>query len=296
MDMNLQKYVSFVKTVEYGSFTKAAEVLNYSQSGISRMIADLEREWQVTLLERGKGGVRLTSDGMTLMPYAKSLVDEYEKLQMRVDELNGLQSGLIRIGVFSSVATHWLPNILAVFGKQYPNIEYELLLGDYAEIEQWIADGRIDFGFLRLPTDKGFDCIELERDQQMVVLPVDHPLAGAEVFPVEALNDYPFIMLEKGIKAEITNIFLRNHMTPKPKYTIFDDYAAMAMVEKGLGISILPKLILQRVSYRIVTKPLNVEAYRTIGIAMKNRQELSLAAKRFLEYMDYRSQSLQPDI
>ena len=91
-------------------------MLNYSQSGISRMIADLEREWQVTLLERGKGGVRLTSDGMTLMPYAKSLVDEYEKLQMRVDELNGLQSGLIRIGVFSSVATHWLPNILAVFG------------------------------------------------------------------------------------------------------------------------------------------------------------------------------------
>ena len=155
------------------------------------------------------------------------------------------------------MATHWLPNILAVFGKQYPNIEYELLLGDYAEIEQWIADGRIDFGFLRLPTDKGFDCIELERDQQMVVLPVDHPLAGAEVFPVEALNDYPFIM-----------------------------------VEKGLGIAILPKLILQRVSYRIVTKPLNVEAYRTIGIAMKNRQELSLAAKRFLEYMDYRSQSL----
>lgn len=125
----------------------------------------------------------------------------------------------------------------------------------------------------------------------MVVLPVDHPLAGADVFPVEALNDYPFIMLEKGIKAEITNIFLRNHMTPKPKYTIFDDYAVMAMVEKGLGIAILPKLILQRVSYRIVTKPLDVEAYRTIGIAMKNRQELSLAAKRFLEYMDDRYQS-----
>lgn len=125
----------------------------------------------------------------------------------------------------------------------------------------------------------------------MVVLPVDHPLARAKVFPVEALNDYPFIMLEKGIKAEITNIFLRNHMTPKPKYTIFDDYAVMAMVEKGLGIAILPKLILQRVSYRIVTKPLDVEAYRTIGIAMKNRQELSLAAKRFLEYMDDRYQS-----
>ena len=67
MDMNIQKYMAFVKAVEYGSFTKAAEILNYSQSGISRMINDLEKEWQVVLLERRKTGVRLTSDGMKLL-------------------------------------------------------------------------------------------------------------------------------------------------------------------------------------------------------------------------------------
>lgn len=67
MDMNLQKYLSFVKTVEYGSFTKAAEILNYTQSGISRMIADLEKEWGVTLLDRSKYGVKPTSDGMKLL-------------------------------------------------------------------------------------------------------------------------------------------------------------------------------------------------------------------------------------
>ena len=106
MDMNIQKYMSFVKTVEYGSFTKAAEILNYSQSGISRMIGDLEKEWKVVLLERNKGGVKLTSDGLRLLPCAKNLVAEYEKLQMQVNELNGMQSGLIRIGTFSSVATH----------------------------------------------------------------------------------------------------------------------------------------------------------------------------------------------
>lgn len=60
MDMNIQKYMAFAKTVEYGSFTKAAEVLNYSQSGISRMINNLEKEWSVSLLERGRAGVRLT--------------------------------------------------------------------------------------------------------------------------------------------------------------------------------------------------------------------------------------------
>lgn len=73
MDMNIQKYVAFVKTVEYGSFTKAAEILNYSQSGISRMINDLEKEWKVVLLERGKSGVKLTSDGTKLLPHAKSV-------------------------------------------------------------------------------------------------------------------------------------------------------------------------------------------------------------------------------
>ena len=61
---------------------------------------------------------------------------------MQVDELNGLQSGLIRIGTFSSVATHWLPGIIKRFQKIYPNIEYELLLGDYSEIEAWITEVR----------------------------------------------------------------------------------------------------------------------------------------------------------
>ena len=87
MDMNIQKYMSFVKTVEYGSFTKAAEILNYSQSGISRMIGDLEKEWKVVLLERNKGGVKLTSDGLRLLPYAKNLVIEYEKLQIAILDL-----------------------------------------------------------------------------------------------------------------------------------------------------------------------------------------------------------------
>ena len=252
------------------------------------MIADLEQECNVSLLQRGRQGVVLTSSGMELFPYAVNLCQEFDKLQMKIDDMNGIQSGIIRIGTFSSVATHWLPNIIAVFEQDYPNIEFELLMGDYEEIEQWIADGRVDFGFLRLPTHKTFDTIELQKDQQMVVLPKDHPLAHAEKFPVKSLQDDPFIMLEKGTKAEITEIYLKNGLTPKPKYTTFDDYAALSMVEKGLGIAILPKLILQRVSYDVVVKPLDVEAYRTIGVAMKSEKELSLAAQRFLEYLDCR--------
>ncbi len=291
MDMNILKYMAFIRTVEYGSFTKAAEILNYSQSGISRMIHDLEREWNVILLERSRAGVQLTSDGMKLLPYAKNLCSEYQKLQMQVDELNGLQSGLIRIGTFSSVATHWLPNIIREFQRDYPNIDYELLLGDYTEIEEWIADGRVDCGFLRLPTRGDFETIFLERDNLLVVLPENHPMADCKQFPVTALCNDPFMLLEKGARAEVSEIFERCNLTPKVHFTTWDDYAIMSMVESGLGISILPQLILKRIPYRIIVKELDIPAYRDIALALRDKKNASLAVKRFLEYLQFRNRA-----
>ena len=87
MDSNLQKYRAFAAAVEQGSFTKAAQVLNYTQSGVSRMISDLEREWGLVLLERGKSGVRLTGDGRKLLPLVRNICGEYEKLLSRVNEM-----------------------------------------------------------------------------------------------------------------------------------------------------------------------------------------------------------------
>ncbi len=288
MDMNILKYMAFIKTVEYGSFTKAAEILNYSQSGISRMINDLEKEWKITLLERNRAGVKLTSDGSKLLSHAKSLCDEYQKLQMQVDDLHGVQSGIIRIGTFSSVATHWLPNIIKAFQKDYPGIDYELLLGDYTEIEEWISEGRVDCGFLRLPTKPDFETVLLARDHLLAILPENHPLTQYDKVPVAALCDEPFMLLEKGAKAEVSEIFERNHLTPRVHFTTWDDYAVMSMVESGLGISILPQLILKRVPYHIVSKELDVPAYRDIALALRDKKSSSLAVKRFLEYLQYR--------
>lgn len=287
--MNIQKYMAFIKTVEHGSFTKAAEALSYSQSGISRMIGDLEKEWKVSLLERGRTGVKLTSDGLTLLPYAKSVCDEYAKLQMQVDELAGLQSGLIRIGTFSSVATHWLPNIIREFQKSYPNIGYELLLGDYTEIENWILAGRVDCGFLRLPTHPELETTFLEQDRLLVVLPETHSLVNCERFPVAALCDYPFLLLEKGARADVSEVLEKWNISPKIHFTTWDDYAIMSMVESGLGISILPELILRRIPYQIVAKELEVPAYRKICLAMRDKKTTSLAVKRFWDYLPYRN-------
>lgn len=288
MEMNILKYMAFIKTTEYGSFTKAAEVLHYSQSGISRMIGDLEKEWRVTLLERSRWGVSLTSDGSRLLARAQKLCEEYRKLQMEVDDLHGVQSGLIRIGTFSSVATHWLPNIIKAFQKDHPNIDYELLLGDYAEIEEWIAEGRVDCGFVRLPARPAFETIPLARDDLLAVLPEGHPLAESERVPASTLCSEPFILLERGARTDVTEIFEREGLSPRVRFTTWDDYAIMSMVESGLGISILPELILRRIPYRIVAKKLAVPAYREIGLALRERESTSLAVKKFIEYLPFR--------
>lgn len=289
MASNIQKYMAFLTAVEYESFTKAAEILQYSQSGISRMIRDLEDEWNVTLLERGKSGVRLTSDGIRLLPYIKNICSDYQKLQTQVDELNGLQSGIIRIGTFTSVSSHWIPNIINMFQKDYPNIDYELLQGDYSEIENWIMEGRVDCGFLRLPTNLPLETFSLEQDELLIVLPEAHPLAHCDVFPMQALENSPFLILEKDNNTEISEIFKRNNLTPNIRLTTWDDYAIMSLVESGFGISILPRLILHRIPYRIVTKSLEIPEYREIGLAIREWKTSSLAVKHFMKYIEYRN-------
>ncbi len=287
MDMNILKFMAFTKTVECGSFTKAAELLNYSQSGISRMIGDLEKEWNVSLLERNRTGVKLTSDGIRLLPFAKAVCEEYTKLQMQVDDINGLQSGLIRIGTISSIATHWLPNIVAEFQKEYPNIEFELLLGYYWDIEEWLAQGRVDCGFLRLPTKSDFETQFIAADKWLCVLPKNHPLCENEKVSVADICKYPFILLERGEKADISDIFEKCGLKPDIRFTTTDDYATMSMIEKGLGISIMPELILRRTPYKLITKELNVPAFRELGFAVRDRRTASLAVKRFMEYLKY---------
>lgn len=285
MDNNLQKYIAFVKTVEMGSFTKAALALNYFQSSVSKMIQDLEKEWHMTLLERDRSGVHLTGSGAQLLPYARTLIDDYNRLLAHVNELNGVLTGTIRIGTFSSAAIHWLPEIIAEFQKDYPGIEYELLLGDYDEIERWIDNGRVDLGFLSLPATKDFDVFSLRCDEYMIVLPENHRLASCREIDIRQLEGEPFMLLEHGGRTEVTKLLEQSLVHPHIKFTTWEDFAIMSMVEKGLGVSILPQMILQRIPYRIAIRPMLKPFYREIGIAVKNQKHLSPAVRTFMEYI-----------
>ena len=282
MDVGVQKSLAFVETVDQGSFTRAAEKLHYSQSGISRMIRDLETEWKVTLLERGKGGVKLTSDGMKLLPFARSVCAEVEKLQVQVDELSGLRAGLIRVGALSAAAAGLLPGWVEAFLREHPNIDFELLVGEQREIEEWIFSGRVDLGVLDLPADPELETVFLEQDPLLAVLPEGHPDALGEVFPISGFMDEPFLLLEKENRAEASRLLESCGVTPHVRFTTWDEQTILSMVERGLGVSILPALALKRCPWRVAARRLDVPAYRNLGIALRSRKTASLAVKSFL--------------
>ncbi len=288
MDNPLLKYLAFVKTVERGSFTRAAQEMDYAQSSISKMVADLEAEWGMTLLERSKSGVHLTSAGEQVLPFLRKVLSTHQELEGQINRMNGSETGIVRIGTFASVAIHWLPNIFAAMQKDFPGIEYEMLLGDYEEVEHWIGEGRVDCGFLRLPTLPKFDTMLLKQDEYKVVLPLGHPLAKKEAVAIENLNGLPFLLLEHGGKTEVSDLLERSNVHPDIRFITWEDFAIMAMVEKGMGVSILPDMILRRIPYDLAICSLTEPYFRPIGLAMKNQGSLAPAVRKFIDYLPFR--------
>lgn len=289
MDMNLLKYMAFIKTVECGSFTRAAEALSYSQSGISRMVSDLEAEWKVSLLTRSRAGVLLTSDGIKLLAYAKKLCEDYDQLQAQVDALSGLQSGILRIGAFSSAAALWLPGSIRTFQTLYPKIDFEILTGDDDDVEEWICEGRVDFGFLQLPARAELETEFIEQDPLLAVLAQAHPLAACKKVSLADLCGEPFILLERRRKNDVAELFERCGLTPDVRITTPDDDTILSMVESGIGISVLPQMRLKRCPYRVAARELDVPAYRNIGLAMRDKRAASHAVKVFLTHFQART-------
>ncbi len=290
LDMNIQKHLAFVKTVELGSFTKAAEALSYSQSGISRMIADLETEWQLSLLERGRAGVRLTADGQALLPYAQRLCEAYEAIQSEVDRLCGLETGRLRIAAIPAAASHWLPNILREFQRDCPGVEYELLPGDSAAVEALLTGGRADCGFLSLPASPELDTIFLEQNQLLAILPEQHPLAAHARVPLSALSGLPFLLFHTGGRPGIAALFAKQRLPLTVRLETSDPQTVLSMAEAGLGVGILPELLLGHSTYRVSAKALDAPVYQKLGLALRDRATAPAAVRKFLEYLPYRTQ------
>ena len=132
--MNLAKYQALLSVVESGSLTAAAAQLGLTQSAVSHSINSLEEELGFAVIKRSRAGVRLTNEGERLLPAVRGLLNSAEQLNQVTASIRGLDSGLVRIGAFTSVAVHWLPGVLKEFQRDYPRVDFRLLNGDYHDV------------------------------------------------------------------------------------------------------------------------------------------------------------------
>ncbi|MGG3467630.1 LysR family transcriptional regulator [Neobacillus pocheonensis] len=283
--MSLAKFEVFSTVVELGSLTEASVKLGLTQSAVSHAIASLESEWGFSILSRGRNGIHLTSNGELVLQYIREVLKWNEQLVQQIAGINGLEVGTVRIGTFSSVTIQWLPEFMSHFNESHPSIEVKLLEGDYDEIEHWISSGAVDFGFLSLPTLKSFEVIPLKKDKIVTIVPDSHHLAHLSEVCFEQIKDELFIMPKISCDNDVRRILKENNVTATIKYELEDDQAIISMVQNGMGISILPEMVVNRVPKSVRILGLEGDHYRSIGIAATSFKNMSPAARKFVKYI-----------
>ncbi len=282
--MDTKKLEVFEKIVELSSLSLAAEELGLTQSGVSHILAALEEEFGFALLKRSRVGARLTTEGERLMPFVRDILRSQEQMEEVAAEMRGLAVGKVRIGTFTSVAVHWLPGMLQEFGKLYPQVEFKLFNGDYHDVDRWLTDGSVDLGFITLPTSLRCECIPLREDPLLAVLPEDHPLAEREVCPVREVAEEPFITLLETSDNDSRRALEAAGVRPNVRFTTKDDYAIIAMVRQGLGVSIMPKLLLEGQLDGVAVRPLSPPSSRTLALAVAAGGRAGPATRRFADF------------
>jgi DNA-binding transcriptional LysR family regulator len=279
------KYKVFHAVVERGSLTRAAETMNLTQSGVSHAIASLEEEFGFQLLTRDRTGIVLTSNGERVLARIRETLQAEERLRQEIAAIQGLELGSVKIGTFTSVSSQWLPGVMKEFQVCHPSLEIQLAEGDYDEIERWILDGTVDFGFVSLPAGRSFDVIPLVRDELFCILPRDHPLGLKKMIDFRRIETEPFIITKWGNNDEVRRMLTEHRVKPQIRYEVTEDQAIIAMVQNGLGISILPKMVLRGHERNVRIVRLEKPVYRTIGVALNVMKHASPAALKFLEFL-----------
>ena len=276
----------FLTVAETGSFRQAAERLGYTQAGISYIIAAMEEAIGLRLFTREHGGVRLTQDGRELLPQIRQLSEWERHFRQTIDEISGLEKGLIRVQIFDSISVHWIPGIVQHFHHDYPGIEIELISEeDSQRAAQMLENGEVDCGFFLSDLTSRLDVFPLLKDPLIAVVGPDHMLADQDRFPLADLGRYPFIAMKYDDHTGVKKLFEHRNIIPDTAFYMDNDYAAMAMVSRGLGYGIFPKLLLRNVPYKLHFLPFDEPQYRTICIGTRSFKNCSRACAKFIEYV-----------
>ncbi len=282
--MTLLTYQVFKTVADIGSFHRAAEILGLTPSAISHAISSMESELGFSVLTRSKNGVTLTNYGEHLLPYVNAVLNSDESLQQFIAETNGLKTGKVKIGVFSSVCTNWLPDIMSSFEEKYPEIEIEVFQGSYDEVSYWIKNGVVDLGFLSVSAAKDIPIEPLCEDPLLCILPKGTKHKG-DYIEIEEMRNYQFVTQREGTDADIQNFLKENRLTVQSNYHVVDDLSTVRLVEKGFGICLMPKLCMNDIQYDVDIYPLKGNPCRIIGIAAMNPDFMAPAVRTMYNHI-----------
>jgi DNA-binding transcriptional LysR family regulator len=273
----------FVALAENGSFTAAGTCLSMTQSAVSHALASLEAELEMLLIDRSRPGISVTAFGERILVYAREMLRYEEAIRQEAAAAKGLAIGRLRIGSISSVATRWLPGLLAAFQRRYPGIDTVVFEGTDQEVQQWLTSRTVDVGLLALPV-VGVAFSVIGEDELCAVLPADHALTQQVAVRVEQLAQEPFIMPQGGCEPLIRHVFGVGGTAPNVQYNVREMSTTIAMVQEALGVTLVPTLALPQHLTNVQVLPLDPSIRRQLALAVLTFEQMSPALIAFVQH------------
>lgn len=282
--MESKKLEALLMAVDLGSFTKAAEVLGYTQSGLTHMMNSLEKEVGFTLLERGRSGVRLTEEGERIAPAVHEFLQANARLDSVIEQVASSRTEIIRVSAYASIAMHWLPGIIQRFREECPDVDVDIRMADHVDVPyELLAQGKMD-AILVSPQDEGqYEWVHLADDPMFAVLPKDFDTQGMTAFPLAAFEARDFIMPSQGFDKDIMRIFNRIGVKPHILPTWVDDPTVISMVSHGLGVSMMTELTVRGRTDGVKLLPVEPASSRELGLAVRSLDAASDGLRHFID-------------
>ncbi|WP_089982323.1 LysR family transcriptional regulator substrate-binding protein [Clostridium sp. C105KSO13] len=190
---------------------------------------------------------------------------------------------MLQLGAILSISYHWLPGILKEFSSLYPNIQFEMTVEGFKELEEKIHTNELDCVFVSKYSVPNLPFYPMGKDELMLVTPKNHPLSEKVAVSLSDINNENFVLSSDGLNYETGEIFELNNLTPRTRYRLNEDFATLKMVEQGFGITILPKLLLHNTSFDVCVRSFTEHYSRVLGVAYSKNAEPMLATSKFID-------------
>ena len=244
--MEAKKLEILMTAVDLGSFSKASEVVGYTQSGLTHLVNSLEREIGFPLIIRSHNGISLTEQGKELVPAIRQFLQANANLENQIQTITRQQTETIRIAAYASMAMFWMPEILYRFRRICPKVDVDLRMVDNAlEPFELLQEGKTDVIFASRQSYRNCEWIPLYYELLYAILPKDYPLNGRKEFPLKEFEGQDFLMPYGRFDIDVHAAFDRAGVKAKEQAVYVDDETVIRMVGKGLGISMMSEFMIR---------------------------------------------------